>query len=276
MITAQDLYPEAVAAHGLLSPSSRSYRLLRAVLDRAYRGASVVISLGPYMTRRLLAKGVRADRIEEISNYGVGDVWPWTGPNPLRREWGLEDKFVVLYSGNMGLGHEFETFLEGAAEAKRELPELTVVFVGGGPRRKEIENWVEGHGAQDWILFRPYQPQDRLRETLGIADLSLVTMRDGWEGLVVPSKALGIFAMGSPTLYVGPESDISALVEGLGAGVNVSGGDVAGVRDAILRAARDEDWRHKVGQNAVEGYRERLSLETALDRYEEVLSRLLG
>jgi hypothetical protein len=59
------------------------------------------------------------------------------------------------------------------------------------------------------VLFRPYQPQDRLRESLGVADLSLVTMRDGWEGLVVPSKALGIFAMGSPTLLTLPTPTIT-------------------------------------------------------------------
>lgn len=276
VVIAQDLYPEILAAHGLLDPSKGVYRLIKLIVDRAYRGAVLVVSLGPYMTRRLLEKGVKGGRIEEISNWGVGDVRPWTGPNPLRQEWGLEDKFVVLYSGNMGLGHEFKTFLEGAAEAKAELPELAVVFVGGGPRRKGIEAWVSEHAAGEWTLFRPYQPLDRLRESLGMADLSLVTMREGWEGLVVPSKVLGILAMGSPTLYVGPESDVSVLLDRFAAGAHVRNGDVGGVRDAILRAARDEGWRRAVGENAARGYNEHLSRDAMIDRYDKALSRVLG
>lgn len=275
-LIAQDIYPEILSAHGLLDPSKGVYRLIKLIVDRAYQGAVLVVSLGPYMTRRLLEKGVKGGRIEEISNWGVGDVRPWTGPNPLRQEWGLEDKFVVLYSGNMGLGHEFETFLEGAAGAKAELPELAVVFVGGGPRRKGIEAWVSEHGAEGWTLFRPYQPLDRLRESLGMADLSLVTMREGWKGLVVPSKVLGILAMGSPSLYVGPESDVSVLLDRFAAGAQVRNGDVRGVRDAILRAARDEGWRRAVGENAARGYNKYLSRDAMIDRYDKALSRVLG
>lgn len=275
-VIAQDIYPEIVAVHGMLDPSGLAYRIVKAVIDRAYRGAVGVISLGPYMTRRLLGKGVRPEGVTEISNWGIGELAPWSGPNALRREWGLEGRFVVLYSGNMGLGHEFETFLEGALAARAELPDLVVVFVGGGPRREEIVSWTRAHGAADWVQFRPYQPQDRLRESLGVADLSLVTMREGWAGLVVPSKVLGILAMGSPALYVGPESDVSELLERFCAGLRVSNGDVEGVKGAILRAARDEGWRKEAGERARRGYVEALHRDAMIDAYDKTFSRILA
>ena len=275
VVIAQDIYPEIVAAHDMVNPKSLFYRVLKSVLDKAYRGAEKVVSLGPYMSRRIYEKGVPPERVEEISNWGIGDLRPWSGTNSLRREWGLEESFVVHYSGNIGLGHEFDTFLEGALLAKKDCPELAIVFVGSGRRKDEVIKWVQDHGAEDWIQFRPYQSQDRLRESLSVADLSLVTMRTGWSGLLVPSKILGILAVGSPTLYIGPESDISDIVERFSAGVHVRNGDAEGVRKAILRAARDEDWRRSARENARKGYCRALSRDTMLDRYDEVLGCLL-
>lgn len=276
VLVAQDLYPEIVAVHGMMDSSQLLYRMLLRMIDRTYQGAAKVISLGPHMSRRILNKGVASDCIREISNWGVGDLRPWEGPNSLRQEWGLEDRFVVLYSGNMGLGHEFETFLRGAAKAKDECPELSVVFIASGSRKDELHSWVREHGMGGWVQFHSYQPQNRLRESLGVADLSLVTMKEGWAGLIVPSKILGVMAMGSPTLYVGPDSDVSHLIERFSAGVHVRNGNVEGVRHAIVRAARNGHWRREVGQAARKGYVKSLSREAMISLYDTVLRKVVG
>ncbi|MGH2569256.1 MAG: glycosyltransferase, partial [Bacteroidota bacterium] len=100
MIIAQDLYPEVVFAHGMLSRRSFLGRILQRVFRAAYSRAACVISLGAVMSERLVAKGVDRKRIHLISNWATGALDPVNDePNPLRQEWGLCGKFVLLYAG---------------------------------------------------------------------------------------------------------------------------------------------------------------------------------
>src|SRR5450631_2911652 len=139
IIIAQDLYPEALFASGLANSNSVFGRTLRRLFSWAYRRANRVVALGPFMRRRILEKGVAADRICTISNWATGDIRVVdVRENPLRREWGLGDRFVVLYSGNMGVGHEFETLLRGVRRAAADGAKVVAVFIGGGTRLPEV------------------------------------------------------------------------------------------------------------------------------------------
>ena len=120
VIVAQDLYPEALFASGLAAPDSLPGRCLQRLFSWSYRRASAVVALGTFMRRRILEKGVSPHRVHTISNWATGDIRLVAAcENPLRAEWGLGDRFVVLYSGNMGVGHEFETFLGGVQLAAK-------------------------------------------------------------------------------------------------------------------------------------------------------------
>src|SRR5262245_21064006 len=113
IIIAQDLYPEALFASGVTSPDSPVGRALQRLFTWSYRRAAQVVVLGAFMRQRILAKGVDPRHIATISNWATGDTRTVAEDNPLRAEWGLLGRFVVLYSGNIGEGHEFETLLRG-------------------------------------------------------------------------------------------------------------------------------------------------------------------
>ena len=98
VIIAQDLYPEALFASGLSSSSSFAGRALRRIFSWSYRRAARIVALGPFMQRRILDKGVLPSRIRAISNWATGAIdLIAPGENPLRKEWGLAGRFVVLY-----------------------------------------------------------------------------------------------------------------------------------------------------------------------------------
>src|SRR5262249_2364813 len=130
--------------------------------------------------------------------------------NPLRRSWGLADKFVVGYSGNLGRAHEFETVLS-AAERLRGFP-IVFLFVGGGHQFDRLAQRARQRELRNF-QFMPYQDAEALKSSLGVADIHIVSLRAELEGLSVPSKFYGVAAAGRPTVAIGSsDGEIARLV----------------------------------------------------------------
>jgi glycosyltransferase involved in cell wall biosynthesis len=275
VIVAQDLYPEVLIAYGMLGETDLPTRILRAVFEWAYRAADRVVALGPCMRQRILDKGVDYDRVVVVPNWSTGNHdRVERGENPLVRDWGLVGAFVVLYSGNVGIGHEFETLLDGFAAAAPNCPAMRLVIIGKGSRLADVRRAVAARGLQVVTRFEVLVPADRLPHTLGLAHLALVTLRPGFEGLMVPSKALGYMARGIPMLYVGPDSDISALVEKSGCGYAVRNGASEAVAAVLIDAYRDREGLQRRGAAGHSYYEAHLGRERSLAGYVALLRDL--
>src|SRR5204863_4303484 len=111
----QDITPEAPIITGDLS-NPALIRVLAASARRIFRSAAAVVSIGRDMNRRLEHLGVPADKIHLIPNWFDGSlVAPLTGPSSFRSEHGWDDRFVVMHSGNIGLGQDLNTLIDAAA-----------------------------------------------------------------------------------------------------------------------------------------------------------------
>ena len=277
MIIAQDIYPEVMRAHGMIDERSWSAGLLTRVFGWAYRSARAIVSLGPVMTQRLLAKGVSSDRIIEICNWATGDETVVRGAaNRLRDAWGLAGSFVLLYSGNLGVAHDVETPIRAMRTLSERVPELRLVFVGKGSRLAQAKDLVRELGLQHVVQFRGFVPFELLPHSLGLADAALVTLLPGFEGLVVPSKLLGYMARAVPTLYVGPDSDVSRLVELSHGGRCVPAGAVDEFADAVERWVRSGPDLRASGEAAAAYYAAHLSKAMGLAAYRDAVARVTG
>ena len=272
VVIAQDLYPEVVFAHGMLRPNTLTGRLLSRLFRWAYSRAKRVVSLGPTMTERLIDKGVAAECIVPISNWSTGSQDVVRGPeNRLRAEWGLQDNFVLLYSGNIGVSHDIETPILAMREILRDTAEIRLVFIGKGSKLAEAERLATSVGIEHAVQFRSFVSSSLLPHSLGLADLALVTLREGFQGLVVPSKSLGYMARGVPILYVGPPSDVQQTVVTAGAGVCVGNGDVQGFVSAVKRVIVDRATLHQMGSDGKRYYDEELAQAVGLESYQNLL-----
>jgi glycosyltransferase involved in cell wall biosynthesis len=194
--------------------------------------------------------------------------------NPLRREWGLDDKFIVCYSGNMGRAHEFDTILGAAQILAGKAGSIEFLFIGGGAQRRMVEDEVRRSGLAN-VQFRPYQDRAGLSFSLGVGDVHLVSQRPEVEGYVFPSKLYGILAAGRPLVFIGdPEGEISVLVEREGIGVAVRQGDAAGLADQLLRLAGDAVLREAMGARARALLCERYDKRVAFKAWLELLREL--
>ena len=275
LIIAQDLYPEVVISHGMLQESSLAARILRKLFGWAYRGASQVVVLGETMADRVRAKGAQARRIAIISNWATGAEGVVRGEaNPLRQSWGLAGKFVILYSGNIGVAHDVELPIHALKLAVAKRSDLRLVVIGKGSRLAQAQSLVEREGLSAHVLFKPLVPAELLPQSLGLADIALVTLRPGFEGLVVPSKFLGYMARGIPTAFLGPESDVAAMIRQSGGGVALTNSSPETVADVWLSLAADRERLLQMGTAAQHFYEEQLASPVALRRYRELVQAL--
>src|SRR5690606_33607100 len=127
--------------------------------------------------------------------------------NPLRAAWGLDDAFVVGYSGNLGRAHEAEPLAQAVALLERRAREVggprgAWVFIAGGARMEELRRGL-GRCAVTSARFEPYQDAALLPYSLSVADVQLISLRPELEGLIVPSKFYAIAAAGRASLFGG-------------------------------------------------------------------------
>ena len=245
-----DLYPDVMVAHGMLKTESVLHRLLAALACWGFGGqrCSEVISLGPDMARRV------------ASYLDSGKISPWvplwSGSKTsqveheqvvsLRKSRGWnESDLVVMYSGNMGLGHLFDEILEvgqsgvsGGIHGERC---VRFAFFGGGKRRAEIEGFISAHPSAP-VELHDYVDAKDLDAHLASADVHLVSLRPEWDGTMVPSKLQGVFAAGRPVIFVGSEeSSIGQWVLESGGGWVVRPGDVDALKAAITEASQADE-----------------------------------
>jgi len=273
---AYDLYPDEPAELGYFRKSGVLHRVWEALDRRALLGAENVVALGPVMKQRISAKGgpsFDAETVHVIHNWEDED---FITPRPKSDNWfskehGLEDEFTVLYSGNIAEFHDLETLVRAAAELDEE--EIQFLIIGEGDNKQRIVDLAEELGVRgDVVRFLPYQPWEDLPYSLTSADVSVVAVKEGFEGIVVSSKLYTAMAAGQPVLTIAkPNDDEARIVDRFDAGIQVEQGSVEAVATAIQRWKQSPELVDRQGTNAREAFEEHFVEDASIDRYHEML-----
>lgn len=234
----QDLFPEVATSMDVYGARCAAPMLKRLRNGSLRQGRHNVV-LGEIMAGRLRDEGVPSDQITVIENWADGEaIQPVAkAENPLVAEWGLEGKFVVGYSGNMGRVHEFKTMID-AAEQLKDDRKIEWVFIGDGIARRWLEQEVARRGLKN-VQFRPYQPASHLRWSLSVPDVHVISLRPNLEGLIVPSKFYGVAAAGRPIIHLGdPDGEIARILHREQCGWAFCIGEVAPFAQCIVRLSQ--------------------------------------
>lgn len=268
----QDVHPEATVELGLLPASHPAVSALRLVAKASHLASRRTVVLSDGMAERVVRQGQRPDRIRVVPNWIDGSaVVPMpTETSAFRREHGLGGRFVAMYSGNLGAGHDLPPFVEAARRLATLRPGFVLAFVGDGVARAALES--EARELPN-VRFFPYQPRERLCDSLAAADVHLASLRRGLDGLLVPSKLYGILAAGRPLVYLGPERcELSRVVHRGEVGWVVRPGDVDGLVAALLEAIDGKQDVHAMGRRARELFCAEFERTHALARWREILT----
>jgi colanic acid biosynthesis glycosyl transferase WcaI len=237
----QDVFPEVAERLNLLHPRALA-SILRAFRNWSLRRADTNVVIGNHMAARIAP--LCASPPVVIPNWALEECAETNASSdvaashPLRATWGLGEAFIVGYSGNMGRAHRLDELID-AASALHSHPNLRFVLIGDGAQRGPLEARVQALGLKN-VMFQPYQPRECLRESLRLPDIHIVSLDERLEGLIVPSKFVGVIAMGRPVLWIGAaEGEVGSLVRASGCGVSVLSGDAAALTQ-VLRELCDD------------------------------------
>ena len=234
-----DLNPDEAIAAGWLDRDSTATRLLQRMLNYSFRQSTRTIVLDRFMKERVVAKGLDAARIAVVPPWSHDDRISYSeaGREAFRRQHGLVDGFVVMYSGNHSPCHPLDTLLD-AALALKARTKIVFCFVGGGSEQAKVRAFACQHELKN-VKCLPYQPLNELSSSLSAADLHVVVMGEAFVGIVHPCKVYNIMSIGAPTLYIGPEpSHVTDLASQQGKFFLTRHGDVEAVTTAILEATQ--------------------------------------
>jgi colanic acid biosynthesis glycosyl transferase WcaI len=273
VVISQDVFPEiAVQLKRLENPIVMS--LLRGLVGLYLRRADRIVAIGDTMRQRLEEKGAPADRTMVIPNWiDTTRLGPLDKSNHWSRSWGVDDKFVVMHSGNVGHAQDLDSLIR-AGTFLRDLDELRIFIIGTGARHAELVALAERHEV-DQVQFLYYQSRGVLPQSLSAADVHVVGLAAGLAGYVVPSRLYGILAVGKPVIVAADaESETAQIVERIDCGVVVP----PGRPELLARAIRDaHDGKYDLGAMGVRG-REWVEREAdrsvAVDRYRDLLLEL--
>jgi glycosyltransferase involved in cell wall biosynthesis len=278
----QDVFPEVAEKLNTAGAAGRLFaRAVKPFRNLSLKSAKVNVVVGEGMAAHLKAQGVPPERITVITNWADASLIHRQSPgeNKLRSEWLPPGRFVVCYAGNLGRAHDIKTvlsamtLLQDRAVMSPTDPAAKVMFlfVGGGAKRASLEREAMRRTLTNFRI-RPYQPKERLSETLGVGDVHLVSLDPRLEGLIVPSKFYGIAAAGRPTIFVGsPLGEIARTLAHYRCGYTVSPGDGEALVDRILELASNRELCCEMGARAREAFEAHWDKKQAIAKWEEVL-----
>ncbi|MCG8511389.1 MAG: glycosyltransferase family 4 protein, partial [Rhodospirillales bacterium] len=204
-----DCYPEAAEQAGKLKRDGFLSRIMRFSNRAIFRRISHLVVLDTAMRDLLMSQyavGQNQPPVTIIPNWEDASFFPadakherWEGIDRLK----LDGRLVVLYLGNMGVGHDFDAVIEAAKQLRDE--SMTLLFVGGGGRTATLEQAAKEHQL-DNLIVHPYVPKENTGQVMAAVDCALITLQPWALGIMSPSKLHANLALSLPIVYVGPET----------------------------------------------------------------------
>lgn len=267
-----DAYPQMAVWVGTIKQGGFIDRFWHAMNKFTYKRAEQTIVLCQ-AAKKLVCETYDIDesRVHVIPNWADGEELK---PKPksqseFAKAQGLIEPFTVMYSGNLGLYYEFETLLNAAEMLKGE--NFRLVLIGAGGRKNWIAEQIDKRKLTNTKLL-PYQPFDKLPDSLNACDASLVTIARGIEGISFPSKLYTTLAIGKAVVSLSEShSELRGLITNHGVGRWFEVGDSQGLANGLREMMRDPAGTAEMGRRARELFEQHYTREAAGAQYAEVL-----
>jgi glycosyltransferase involved in cell wall biosynthesis len=277
-----DMYPDMPAALGVVPRDSAVVCVWERLMRILYRDADRIVVLGESMEQRLTDK-MRNDA--EFDSNKLVEIPNWEDPefiqpiskeeNDFAREQGTVSQFTLLYSGNIGEFHELKTAIDAIAVLEeRGRDDIRFLVIGEGSRKAALEEYVDSRQISN-VEFLPFQPLEKVPQTLTSGDASLVGIKPEMVGMCVSSKLYSSLAAGMPILAtVGEGDEVQRVVKECDCGAYVEPSDARAAADVLESWADDSEEVRRMGENARKCLESRYTSSHAISKYQNLLAEL--
>jgi hypothetical protein len=244
-----DVYPDAFKIVGV-KESSLFYRVWAKMNIRSFKKSFRLFTISERMAE-LLTKYVNRQKIiiQPIWSIFQENIRSTKKMNPFIQKHSLENKFVVQYSGNIGLSHNVETLID-LAEIMIDCKDIIFQIIGRGPRKLFLEQLVKDKNLPN-TMFLPFQSDDMFPFSLSAADVGVVILDDITSKGSVPSKSFNLMSYGIPSLYIASDdSQLNVYAKKYKHAVCCNKDQLVVARDYILELKNNPTYFSEISHNA--------------------------
>jgi glycosyltransferase involved in cell wall biosynthesis len=272
----RDLWPESLAAVGVGSEDSLLHHSLSAVAKFLYERADSIVVVSPAFKDRLIEDWrVPAERIAVVENGVETETFSPSAivDDTVRKQLGLEGKFVASYIGTMGNAHGLETLLDAASRLLQSNPRVVFLLIGEGAEKQRLKASAQSRALTN-VQFLDQQPREKIPAFILASDTCLVLLKktDVFK-TVIPTKMLEFMSCSRPVI-LGVEGQARQIVEEAGAGLAIEPENHVALVQAINLLEKDPYKARAMGQKGREYIIERLSRSRTAERYIRILQAL--
>jgi glycosyltransferase involved in cell wall biosynthesis len=271
----RDLWPESAIDAGVIThPLMKAAGLAMEWL--AYRGACRINALTPAFEEILATrKGVPRERLSMIPNGADLDLLaPGPKENRVRRDLGLQGKFVVTYVGAHGVANRLMQLVE-AAERLRDDPQVVLLLVGDGMEKPRLRQEAARRGLRN-VRFVDSVPKREIGEYINASDVcTAVLQANDTFRTVYPNKLFDYMTCARP-IIVGIDGVARRLVEEAGAGLFAEPENPDAMVRCIRRLQADRAACEAMGQAGRRFVEQHYDRRMLARRYERVLEGVVS
>lgn len=246
-----DIYPQVIEETIGVAPVKWLCRLWHMANNRIFGKIDKILTIGEKMKETISKPVKKPIDVTVVPLYtDVERMKPVPKEeNKFREKMGLQDKFVIIYSGKMGIGHNIPLILDAAAMLEKEYPDIMFLMIGFGPGYELTDERVKC-GAKNIVLLRP-QPDDIFPFSMASGDVGIVSEEEKFAHLFLPSKSFDMMACGLPIIGITTDDDdLHNLIESNCVGKCVTDKQAETLKNTILHYYVNREELQRTGQNA--------------------------
>lgn len=268
----QDMWPDTLKATGMIG-NEKLLNIVDSLCKVVYRYADHIVVLSPGFKQLLEKRNVAASKVSVIYNWcdesSLNSVSELSADNKQL----LNNKFNIVFAGNMGKAQSLDAVIEVAQQLKSEL-EIQFVFVGQGTETQRLKQICKDNQLNN-VKFIPQMPMQKVGAILRKADALLVYLRnDPLFEITIPSKMQAYMAIGKP-IIIGVSGDASNLVQEADCGVVVTPEDTLSLKEGILKLYHlERDKAEEMANKAKIFYQSNLSITTGVKQFIDVFKKV--
>ncbi|MDD4689816.1 MAG: glycosyltransferase family 4 protein [Eubacteriales bacterium] len=245
-----DIYPDTLISQKIISRQSVIAKFWTWANKRVFSNAEDVFTISNEM-KKIVGQHVNESKIKVVYNWTHNEhmVPVEKQNNSFLKDLNLQDKFIVLYSGNMGYTHDIDALVDVANELKGE-SSIHFLFIGEGGKKKVVESKIINYGLKNCTVL-PYQPNEIIPFSIGSADIGVVTTSSEQTGLSIPSKVNALMSVGAALLCLTSEdSELGNLVVENNVGRRFDKNEILQMARYIKTVYTDRDYQNLLKANS--------------------------
>lgn len=261
----RDIFPQWAVDAGLLKRNSLPWRFLRWKEQQQYLVADVIGVISPASLRYFATEFPQISAKQEVLHNWTATDEGELPRTDFRQLWGLQDKVVFVYGGNIGVAQDVDNLIRLAKNLEDE-ESICLILVGGGSESERIENVIRERNLRNIRIYPSLQPKAYLT-MLSEFDVGLLSLDRRLTTHNVPGKLLGYLNCSLPVLAsLNEGNDLFSILAEYRAGISLLNGDDEGLRSAALQLAANRELRERMGRGGRRLLEEKFSVGAAAEQ----------